>query len=87
MSALSQTLNPIAIEEAAAHIEKASLTALFGVGASGLAAQDLHHKLTRIGVPSFYLFDTHAQITAACTLRSTDLAFIISYSGETREMD
>jgi len=86
MTMLAQTLDPRAIEAAADRIRNAAITVLFGIGASGLAAEDLHHKLTRIGIPSSYLVDTHAQITAACALRSTDLAFIISYSGETKEM-
>ncbi|MEN6296569.1 MAG: SIS domain-containing protein, partial [Rectinema sp.] len=43
-------------------------------------------KLTRIGIPSSYLFDTHAQIAAACSLHPHDIAFIVSYSGETDEM-
>jgi len=86
MTSLSQTLGPQAIESAAAHIRSASLTALFGIGASGLVAADFHQKLTRIGIPSFYLLDVHAQITASCALKPTAVAFIISYSGETREM-
>ncbi len=86
MTSLSQTLTPEAIESAAVHIRSAGLTALFGIGASGLVAADFHQKLTRIGIPSFYLFDVHAQITASCALKPTAVAFIISYSGETREM-
>ena len=86
MTSLAQTLNPEVIEEAAARIKDARLTALFGIGASGLVAQDFHQKLARIGIPSFHFVDVHAQITASCALRPTSLAFIISYSGETREM-
>lgn len=86
MSALAQTLDPKAVEEAAERIRAAGMTAIFGIGASGLVASDLHQKLTRIGIPSSYLFDTHAQITAACSLRPQDIAFVVSYSGETEEM-
>ncbi|SLM17789.1 Transcriptional regulator, RpiR family [uncultured spirochete] len=86
MSALSQTLDPRAVEEAAERIRAAGMIAIFGVGASGLVASDLHQKLTRIGIPSSYLFDTHAQIAAACSLHPHDIAFIVSYSGETDEM-
>ena len=86
MNSLAQTLDPIVVEEAADRIRGASMTAIFGIGASGLVAEDFHQKLTRIGIPSSYLFDTHAQITASCSLRQSDLAFIISYSGETNEM-
>jgi len=86
MSALAQPLAPKAVEEAAERIRAAGMTAIFGIGASGLVASDLHQKLTRIGIPSSYLFDTHAQITAACSLRPQDIAFVVSYSGETEEM-
>jgi DNA-binding MurR/RpiR family transcriptional regulator len=86
MSALAHTLAPKAVEEAAERIRAAGMTAIFGIGASGLVASDLHQKLTRIGIPSSYLFDTHAQITAACSLRPQDIAFVVSYSGETEEM-
>ncbi len=86
MNSLAQTLDPRAVEEAADRIIGASMTAIFGIGASGLVAEDFHQKLTRIGIPSSYLFDTHAQIAASCSLRQSDLAFIISYSGETNEM-
>jgi len=86
MSALARTLNPHAVESAAERIRSAAMTTLFGVGASGLVAADLHQKLSRISIPSSYLFDTHAQITAACSLRPQDIAFVISYSGETDAM-
>ncbi|QQO08980.1 MurR/RpiR family transcriptional regulator [Breznakiella homolactica] len=58
----------------------------FGVGASGLVAQDLFQKLIRIGLPCSQTSETDLQITAACNLRSDDLAFIISYSGENSAM-
>jgi len=86
MSALAPPLDPKAVEEAAERIRAAGMTAIFGIGASGLVASDLHQKLTRIGIPRSYLFDTHAQITAACSLRPQDIAFVVSYSGETEEM-
>ena len=67
-------------------IRKARLTCIFGIGASGLVAQDLYQKLIRIGLPCANTQDSHLQITAACNLRAEDAAFIISYSGETHEM-
>lgn len=86
MSALAATLSPQSVEQAAERIRTAAMTALFGVGASGLVAADFHQKLSRIGLPSSYLYDTHAQITASCALRPQDIAFVISYSGETDAM-
>jgi DNA-binding MurR/RpiR family transcriptional regulator len=72
--------------KAVAIIRKARLTAIFGIGASALAAQDLYQKLLRIGFPCANTPDSHLQITAACNLKPGDAAFVISYSGETSEM-
>jgi DNA-binding MurR/RpiR family transcriptional regulator len=71
---------------AAELIEKARITAIFGVGASSLVAQDLYQKLLRIGIPCSAPLDTDLQITAACNLKEQDAAVIISYSGETPGM-
>ena len=67
-------------------IREARFISLFGIGASGLVAQDLFHKLTRIGFPCAAPVDTHLQITTAVNLKPRDLAFIISYSGESPDM-
>ena len=71
---------------AADMIREARLTSIFGIGASGLAAQDLYQKLSRIGLPCANTQDSHLQLTSACNLGAQDTAFIISYSGETPEM-
>ncbi len=83
---LSRTLNPEMLELAATRIREASLTMLFGIGASGIVTSDFHLKLLRIGIPASYTHDAHAQITAACSLKDTQVAFIVSYSGETESM-
>ena len=74
------------LSRAAELIRKARLTSIFGIGASGLAAQDLYQKLIRIGLPCANTQDSHLQITAACNLNPGDTAFIVSYSGETPGM-
>ncbi|HPX28257.1 MAG TPA: MurR/RpiR family transcriptional regulator [Sphaerochaeta sp.] len=56
---------------------------LFGVGASGVVALDLMQKLARLGMRVFYSAEVDLQLTVASTLTANDLAFIISYSGET----
>jgi DNA-binding MurR/RpiR family transcriptional regulator len=67
-------------------IRSARMNYIFGIGASGLAAQDLAQKLIRIGFPCSCFQDTDLQITAACNLQKGDIAFIVSYSGETPAM-
>ena len=71
---------------AAELIRKARLTCIFGIGASGLVAQDMYQKLVRIGIPCSAPLDTDLQITAACNLLKEDTALIISYSGESSAM-
>jgi len=67
-------------------IRNARMNHIFGVGASGLVAQDLCQKLLRIGIPCSNSLDTDLQITAACNLKKEDTACIISYSGENSAM-
>ncbi|MEI6874782.1 MAG: MurR/RpiR family transcriptional regulator [Spirochaetota bacterium] len=86
LSNLASVLDTGMVEMATDAILGASLTALFGVGASGVVAYDFLQKLLRIGLPSSYTADTDLQVTTASTLRPTDVAFIFSYSGENAAM-
>ncbi|HWR11492.1 MAG TPA: MurR/RpiR family transcriptional regulator [Rectinemataceae bacterium] len=86
LSQLSALLDPQAMAAASNAIIGASTTALFGVGASGIVANDFLQKLLRIGLPSFFTPDTDLQVTAAASLRPTDVAFVVSYSGENAGM-
>lgn len=67
-------------------IATARMNHIFGVGASGLVAEDLYQKLTRIGIPCSHFQDTDFQIIASCNIKKEDAAFIISNSGETATM-
>jgi DNA-binding MurR/RpiR family transcriptional regulator len=58
---------------------------LYGVATSGVVAQDFYQKLIRIGKRTTAFSDPHMQITSASNLMPGDLAFAISYSGETNE--
>jgi DNA-binding MurR/RpiR family transcriptional regulator len=86
LSRLAELLDPRRVEEAVDLIAGSTLTALFGIGASGMVAYDFYQKLLRIGLPSSCAADTDLQITAAASLRPGNLAFIVSYSGETASM-
>ena len=57
----------------------------YGVGTSGLVAQDGFSKFIRIGKQAHACADSHMQILTAATLKKGDVAVIISYSGETRD--
>jgi DNA-binding MurR/RpiR family transcriptional regulator len=59
---------------------------LFGVGASGLVADDLYYKLLRIGYNVSFSHDTHISLTYASTLSKGDVAIFFSNTGETKEI-
>jgi DNA-binding MurR/RpiR family transcriptional regulator len=58
---------------------------LYGVATSGIVAQDFYQKLIRIGKRVTAFSDPHMQITSASNLKPGDVAFAISYSGETND--
>ncbi|GKQ36509.1 MurR/RpiR family transcriptional regulator [Streptomyces sp. A012304] len=59
---------------------------VYGVGASGLVAQDLVQKLLRIGLLAHAHSDPHLAVTNAVQLRSGDVAVAITHSGSTRDV-
>jgi RpiR family carbohydrate utilization transcriptional regulator len=58
----------------------------YGVGNSGIVAQDAQHKFFRLGIPSIAYCDTHFQVMSATMLGPGDCAVIISNSGHTRDL-
>jgi DNA-binding MurR/RpiR family transcriptional regulator/CubicO group peptidase (beta-lactamase class C family) len=58
---------------------------IYGVGASGFVAADLHQKLHRIGLLSSVWPDPHAALTSAALLGPGDVAIAISHTGTTTD--
>ena len=58
----------------------------FGVGNSGIVAQDAQHKFFRLGVTSIAYSDGHMQVMSASTLGPGDCVVVISNSGRTRDL-
>ena len=58
----------------------------YGVGNSGIVAQDAQHKFFRLGLTSIAYSDGHMQVMSASTLSSGDCVVIISNSGRTRDL-
>jgi len=58
----------------------------FGVGNSGIVAQDAQNKLRRIGMNAYFSPDSHCQLLSTMTLSREDVAFFFSYHGQTRDM-
>ncbi|MFD9002822.1 MurR/RpiR family transcriptional regulator [Streptomyces sp. NPDC059582] len=59
---------------------------VYGIGASGLVAQDLTQKLLRIGLIAHGHSDPHLAVTNAVQLRAGDLAIAITHSGSTGDV-
>jgi RpiR family transcriptional regulator, carbohydrate utilization regulator len=58
----------------------------FGVGNSGIVAQDAQHKFFRLGITSIAYSDGHMQVMSASTLGPGDCVVVISNSGRTRDL-
>lgn len=58
----------------------------YGVGNSGIVAQDAQHKFFRLGVHAAAVSDGHVQVMSATMLEPGDCAVIISNSGRSRDL-
>ncbi len=58
----------------------------FGVGNSGIVAQDAQHKFFRLRCNAVAYVDGHVQVMAATMLGADDCAVIISNSGRSRDL-
>lgn len=82
----AQIQDAAALEQAAARIAGASSVRLFGVGASGIVAEDLYYKLLRIDRNVFFGADLHIQLTYITSVKPGDVTVFISNSGSTTEI-
>lgn len=74
------------LEKAIEILINAKCIYIFGVGVSGLVGLDFYYKLSRIGKRCVYHNDAHLQVTSSVLIEKDDVALVISYSGETREV-
>jgi len=74
------------LQKAVDVISKAKRVDFYGAGISGLVAIDAHNKFIRIGKISMSSSDPHQQILTASLLGKNDVAVLISYSGDTRDI-
>jgi len=58
----------------------------YGVGNSGIVAQDAQHKFYRLGVNTIACSDGHVQLMSATMLKPGDCAVVISNSGRSRDL-
>lgn len=73
------------LESAIDAIDASERLLLFGIGASRLAADDLGHKLLRIGRSAIVLSDAHEASAAAALTATRSVAIGFSHSGTTLE--
>ena len=80
-SALDQCANLLALtHKTGKRIE------FYGVGNSGIVAQDAQHKFFRLGVNAIAYSDGHMQVMSASMLGKGDCVVVISNSGRTRDL-
>lgn len=58
----------------------------YGVGNSGIVAQDAQHKFFRLGVNAVAMSDGHVQVMSATMLKAHDCAVVISNSGRSKDL-
>ncbi|WP_293605149.1 MurR/RpiR family transcriptional regulator [Polaromonas sp. UBA4122] len=82
--------SPLAFEKATQALLAAYNTGkhieFFGVGNSGIVAQDAQHKFFRLGITSIAYSDGHMQVMSASLLGPGDCVVVISNSGRTRDL-
>ncbi len=67
-------------------ISAANRVDFYGVGTSGIIAMDAHNKFVRIHKLSMSSSDPHDQLLCATSLQKGDVAVLISYSGDTKDI-
>ncbi len=88
MLAIDETVSSLdfaALERVVAALDTAQRILLFGIGASQFVAQDLHHKLFRIGRNAFLMADPHEAWSAALLAPADTVAIGFSHSGTTAD--
>ncbi len=79
-----------ALEQAAQALAQTQKTGrrieFYGVGNSGIVAQDAQHKFFRLGVHAIAYSDGHMQVMSASMLQPGDCVVIVSNSGRTRDL-
>ena len=87
--AIENTMTMLEVEELGRAVDAlcaARRIDFYGVGTSGTVALDAHNKFLRINKLSIASADPHVQILSATSLKPGDVAVLISYTGETRDI-
>lgn len=79
-------LDPASVQRAAQLLGAARKIEIYGLGNSGIVAQDAQHKFFRLSVPTVAYSDPHIHGMAATMLRPGDVLIAISSSGRTLDL-
>ncbi|WP_257313905.1 MurR/RpiR family transcriptional regulator [Geothrix fuzhouensis] len=79
-------LRPERLAQAVEALDRASRIECYGLGNSGVTAQDAQMKLFRLGTPTVACIDSQMQRMAAVLLPADAVVLIISNSGRTRSL-
>ncbi len=74
------------IDQAVALLTAAHRIECYGMGNSGITAQDAAHKFFRLGIPSIAHSDPHIHAVAAAMLSKHDVVLAISNSGKSLDL-
>lgn len=85
MMRTAEVLDLSAVDEVVSRLAVARQCHFFGVGTSGVTADELRHRLRRIGVPCWSSADVHSGLTLAALVDERDLFIGVSTSGRVAE--
>ena len=80
------TISEEELDKAVELLTNAKTIYIFSVGVSSLVGLDFYYKLSRINKRCIVHEDTHLQVTSSVLMQEGDVAVVISYSGETKEV-
>ena len=86
MLGLRGSLDDAEVERAVSLLAAARRVEFYGVGNSGIVAQDAQHKFFRFGISTVAYVDSHIQLMAASVLSPRDVLVAVSNSGLSREV-
>ncbi|AKP68035.1 MurR/RpiR family transcriptional regulator [Companilactobacillus ginsenosidimutans] len=85
LTATEQVLTEDQLKAATDIIDSCQSIGFFGIGASGIVAQDGFHKFLRSDKKPYFTMDFHMQLMMATKMTDQDCAVVISHSGENQD--
>ncbi|WP_028783916.1 MurR/RpiR family transcriptional regulator [Thalassobacillus devorans] len=79
-------VDPDVLQQCISTIHEANDVVVFGVGSSGIAAQDMQTRLMRIGKHVDVITDPHFQVMRASTMNENTVVIAISLTGSTKDI-